>query len=668
MRRNLPILLCLAARIGPAFGGEVTAPPAAAPGGIVNEIVFAQRYCDGGDGSIGDPWWSRDGTGCVERALRACVIGVPPGPAPPPRDDTAGCRIVLPKGFIKVTSTIDTSRRFDREGAPAATRSIVKYGLVVEGHGAAIMYENARGAFAGSALIWAGPDGGTVLKIFETSYSVFENFSIVGGLDHPAYARTRAGIGIDMTTPWVPPPGLSPVVEKNVLRNIHVENILGVPGIGIRVGMDDPSRTRSPEIDSITLDGISVRRCKVGAEQNGGQTTNVHWRDSAFELFTDAGLDLYGADVHVQGCSFISPERPVDAGRRADVRVHATGTTGAEWTALWALFQDNVHETYFGSAYLFCDGVRCGPTREVGAHRFAPTTFLNDRVYWWGPDGGSVIDYRHGGPLNLVGCTFDLPGSNAAATAFVDVTVPAADLPTAGPTAVTSLGSYYVRTKKGGAIRMALHGDAALVSNDNALQIPTPSGTRIASIVRGNGLVLEDGSLEWKSKDAPSALFRQRLDADGRLTLADGEGAPLAAWTRDGGLELRADAPKLTFRETSLVAAHPEAAATVALPAVDGTLVVSNRAAALACGEARIDPSPIAAGATGIATATAGTAPVAAHDVCSCVPRGDWGGPIVPKYCLAGTGTLEVVLWNGASGGDPFDPPERTVDYCCVKK
>jgi hypothetical protein len=528
------------------------------------------------------------------------------------------------------------------------------------------MYADGSGAFAGTTLIWNGSAGGTVLKIYRNSFSVFENFSIIGGVCGSAFEScttspsTKAGIGIDLTT------DSESAIEKDIVRNVHIENIAG---IGIRVGVDDANRSTSPEVDSMTLDAITVRRATVGAEQNGGQTTNVHWKNCAFEEFTDAGMDFLGADAHVQGCSFISTKSPVDSTKRADVRVHSTDSSGTKWKTLWAMFQDNVHETYYGSAYLFCDDTLCGSAiPEVGASRFEPTTLLNSRVYWWGASTGKVVDYRHGGALNLIGCTFDLAGSHATDTPTVAVDVPNVTYPVDRSTTVTSLGNYWVQRSEGGSIKLALTGDATLLSNDNALQVATALNSKVTSIYRDNGMLFDEGSFNWKKTGASSPIvFKQYLDASSKLTLTDGSGNAVASWSDTSELKFQKSTGKLSFQSTSIVAASPGTSATVSVPAITGTAVVSNSSAAqMICSNATVDPGSITNASTGTTTFTA--TGVATGDSCTCTPRSDWGNQVVQKYCIAGSGNLTLHLYSAKTSGQALDPGSTTVDYCCVRK
>ncbi|HJQ99116.1 MAG TPA: hypothetical protein VJ826_12460 [Candidatus Polarisedimenticolaceae bacterium] len=531
-----------------------------------------------GDGTFGNPWRTTNQTGGISEALAQCT-------SLPPLSNQVGCTIVLPKGYVKIERTIDTSCPL--AAACASGQFIQRYGLVIQGHGSGTGYADSTGAHSGTTLVWAGPDNGSVvLKINDTANSTFENFIVVGHLNgFGGTGKADVGIQIVATKDLQAQPPLVGAADKNTLRNIVVDN---VDLVGVRIGADDPTRTYSGFIDSIVIDQIATRRMRVGGEQNGQQTTNVHWQNCAFEDFSDAGLDLFAPDIHVLNSSFISSIAPIDAAKRADVRVHSllTSGNGTDWRGLFALFEGNVHETYRGPAYLFCNGTTCGAPAETGATRVEPTTFVNTRVLYHneggarGPSENKVIDYQHGGPLNLIGCTFDLHSNAATNSPTVNVNIPNVTYPTDVSTIVTSTGNYYVKKQEGGQVTVAFTGDAILVADDDPFHVAPMTNAKVANVYKDAGLVFDEGSFNWKKAAESGPRFSEYLESSSQLTLLGSTSlptlAPIASWTTSGELKLRSATPKLSFQNTSLVAASPGTAATITVPSSTGTVLLDT--------------------------------------------------------------------------------------------
>ena len=533
--------------------GLILIPCAASTARAVDhQIVYAETYAVG-DGSRCNPWSSVDGTGGIHDALAQCT----------PSSD--GCTVILPKGYVRITSTIDAS-----VGGRLS-------GLVLRGHGSGEKSTDpANGnSSAGTKLVWwtdaacpapggmtsVAPANGTVLLVQNLSWSRFEDFAIDGGGTTPATGI--AGRGIQVTSTGA-------ATQMNIFDNIFIRDINGSPGIGIDFG---PPDTHSYQTSETTFDHIIIQYVNTGIRHYGSQSTNQIFRNTRVASFRDYGLDIVSGHLITDNAAFNSyaPGAPacVPTGPSQSCADVIVRQTAIEYPA-WLEFENNYHETFRGVAYLY----------EPGIYRNYPTTLLNTRIMW-AQNGGNIIDYQQTGHLNLIGCTFDTSGlSGQNGKVFIKV-------PSSGAVAtITSLGNFWVDNGTGGT-RMEIDPTSvsSLISNDDPTKLHGLTAGGATHLFKGVGLMFESGSMNWTNFGGTTALFTQHLDTSIfpyvlKLKSPNGD---LAWWTQAGNLHLQQATGAVEFEgasgggATSLKAADPGLTSPmVTLPARTGTVLVSG--------------------------------------------------------------------------------------------
>lgn len=477
-------------------------------------------------GTEAEPWSTPDGTAGITTALASCFS--------PLGNNTDGCVVVLPKGYVKISSTIELGTSGQR-----------REGLILRGHGSGEKSTSSTSSLAGTTLVWAGSSGGTVLRVASTSWSRLEDFAIDGG--GSGVGNGTAGIGIDVTANNSVSPS-----QQDMFKNIYISSINGSPGIGIRVA-PNPLSSQTSEM---TFEDINITYVTTGVVQDGGQTANVHWIRTYVLGFKDYGMDFKNGIIYTDSCMFI-PDPDWDPSI-ADVYV--------ESAAGWTIFQNNYHETKSGVSYKF----------QTSTSRVDPTTFINTRVLWF-MAGGNIVDYQNVGPVNFYGCTFHL---NNPATNYGVVSINA---PTGAATAtVTSYGNFYSWGSVNSGVVMQVQGNASLVSNDSPSKTNgTPSNSNVAHEFYKAGLVFEHGSFNWKNT-GESIKFKQELNGD-LLRMMDGSGNTFSWWSNTGILHFQKSTSAIEFEgstddnnDTALVAANATAPRTITLPDLSGTLVTDT--------------------------------------------------------------------------------------------
>lgn len=603
-----------------------------------HEIVYVEDFAQGkveaspyAPGTWTNPWVGlTDGTGGIESAINSCKTKYA-------YSDVAshwGCIVVLPRGFVEITETIDVNwDDLSPEGLP-------QYGLVVRGHGCGLKGVGALVSFAGTILVWRGEEGEegeedpTVLKIRDTSFSSFEDFVIDGDGDSDGIGV--AGRGIEVTS------GGS--AKHITVRRIGIEAITGSPGVAVDAGSDY-------QMSEMEFDTLWIRDVKIGVHQWGKQTADATYRKIEVVQYGTYGMDFEAGPIDVHDCVFMN----TSGSASADVHVKAQdlGTGGAGPMALWALFEGNYHETNSGSAYLFYSD------QEDPQYKRWPTTILNTRVNWFG-EGGNIIDYRHPAPLNLIGCSFDLSDSTRAGTIYIES-------PGGQKLTATMLGNFYENRSGFNKVRLATDGDVTVVSDDAGLVDAAGDSLDAA------GLFLTGGSLNWTTVDSGGiAAIPFRLDLDtasspSKFVLRNSSGLAVSSWSEDGNLNLGASAPSISLGSTTVVPEDPSAAATITLPATSGTVLLNSTILPLIeelCGTVEIDPGSISKASS--AETGVPCSGLTGEEVCSCVPLAAWGDDVIFNYCYAGSNTLTVRLYN-ADSKYSVDPPSRTMRFCCSK-
>jgi hypothetical protein len=512
-----------------------------------HSIVYAEDYAkcasyscgEAPPGACGDsahPWVGcGEGTGGIMPAIAACHS--------PNGAGQDGCVVILPKGYVEITSTIDVGD------------GLLKEGLVVRGHGwGEKVPPTGSASLAGTTLVWSGtcPQGDPtcpVLRVRSTSFSRFEDFSIDGGgTNHNGTAK----IGIEVTSSSSTGPA-----QSNLFRNIYIRDINADPGIGIRVVPDPITGQTSDTI----FEDIVIAYVTTGVYQDGGQTASVHWERMQVYAYRTYGMDFEGGIVYTDSCTII----PDPAWDPSTADIYVANDVG------WASFQNNYHETKSGKSYEF----------EAGSRADA-TLFLNTRVLWF-PESGDIIDYAQHGPVTLIGNTFQL----ATQTNFGRINIHNSG---GGSTAmVLSKGNAYATGSDPGCTDytsecntvMVISGNTSLESNDDPLKMGAPLSSFVAHEYSHAGLVFESGSLNWKNV-GESIKFKQDLNGD-LLRLLDGSNNVFAWWSNGGTLHLQKATAGLEFEGNAgggytrvVGASNPSVTQTITLPDRTGTALVSG--------------------------------------------------------------------------------------------
>jgi hypothetical protein len=503
-------------------------------------IVYAEDYASCTtppcSGKKSDPWVGSDGAGGIQDALDAC----PSSHVGTALDKRDGCTVILPKGYVTLTSSIVVDLN-------SYTAEEYQDGLVFRGHGSGQHSSSTTDSLAGTTLIWAGDAGGTVIRVAYTSWSKFEDFSIDGG--GSGFGSGTAGVGIELTSGSCCGP-----TQKNQFRNIYIANIdnvggPGTPGYGIGIRISPESADY--QISENSFEDVVIASCKTGVAQDGSQTVNNVFKRVDVYAYDDYGMDFLEGNVLTEACTFI-PESGGTA--KADVRLHNSPDL------INAVFDSNYHETKKGTSYLF----------DAGTARIAPSTFINTRILWFQDQAGCStepcprpIDYQQTGSLNLIGCRFDVSGSSS--NGYVDVNTPSGG----APAHVASFGNLYPSSP--GVIKLRIQGNASLASNDDPLQLGTQVNSKSTQHYFNAGFLFENGSMNWKSTGS-SIKYKQELNGD-VLRMLDGSNNVLNFWDLNGGLNFDTTSAKLAFKSTVVQASSPSTSATVTVPSVTDTLV-----------------------------------------------------------------------------------------------
>jgi len=427
-----------------------------------------------------------------------------------------------------------------------------------------------------------------------------------------------ATIGIDLTAVD------TKQSKNNILRNI---SIVHIDGIGLRVGPPDPGP--SYQVSEAVIEKIYFDDVKTGVLQVNLQTANIHYRSVDVHDFSEYGMDFRGGPVKMTGCTFVN-----QGTAKADVRVRSSESSTGN-LALEAVFQNNYHESN-NPAYIFCDGPNCvagDSIDEQGEWRVFPTSFIGVRVR--STVSGNIIDYRHAGSLNLIGCSFEL--INQGQNGFIYVAPPVGKR-----VQVASVGNFYDRRLNPG-VKMLFppvppfpeppdFGEVSVLANDNPTGVSEP------------GFLIADHT----------GLF-SLWEKSGKLILYK-PNARLQFFNTAGAITFKNDPAAQT---TQLNAVTATAGRVVSLPDASGTVLLNSTRPEV-CGSVFINPPLILSGQSGDGSASASG--LAAGNACACSPAADWGEDLVMKYCNAGPGTLNVRIYN--AGGD-VDAPGQTVDFCC---
>jgi hypothetical protein len=444
------------------------------------QIVYARDYVTCAfpgvcDGSRIKPWISADGTGGIKGALDACFSSN--------GDSADGCIVVLPKGYVKITATINVSGDARQEG------------LVFRGHGAGERATASSVSFAGTDLLWYGSAGGTVMRIAYTSWSRFEDFAIDG--DPSGDPARAAGKGIQVTASVSVAPA-----QQNIFQNVFICGILGTPhnkftGHAVElVGTDllgtAPHQYYNDEVSETLFDHLFVANSTVGFFEDSRQSTDIHITNSNFQ-FCDFGIDLQDGELITTNADFNAREGGSEGTSVADVWV---SSSAADFTAF-----RNYHETYTGSTYVFSNVDRTGATcGGGGACRTASTALYSPKVLVMrgnamcadstcASPANWIIHHLVSGPLTVIGGTFFLYDQGAQ---WAPISVEGAAYPSPVNTVVSTAGNVF-----GSGVVWKLNGEVTLVGQEGPATISsgastvfTPPGSASAMDLWKTGLVL----------------------------------------------------------------------------------------------------------------------------------------------------------------------------------
>jgi hypothetical protein len=549
-------------------------------------------------------------TGGIQEAIDSCGTGFAAG--------TYGCVVVLPRGEVAVRTTIQVG----------GTQG--KSGLVLVGHGSGQQTSPNAHSMAGTTLVWQGASGGTVLRIQSVSWSRFGDFAIDG--------KGTAGVAIDVTTLKPNPPQGS---EEDLFENIYIDRLQASGSVGVRVA---PPSDTNYQVSEITFRRFVIRGSAVSFLQDGQQTANIRYENNDLGC-SDSCLKL------VDGTSMVSS--------------NVFGSSPGSFADIWIgermgplTMIGNYHETQGTHAvYSELD------TPAVDGWRLDPITMIGSVISQYN-DGNYIVYHQQPAPFNIIGCYFYAQKAGHHATLYFNN-------PGTGENnlKVFSAGSVYTS-----GIRTSFNGEHSLVAEDGLGSAPQIQGktpvtwTNIAEVrklgsenwANGAGAVQYSWYLENPDTDPILALYRGGAV---RGYYDDG------TWVSGVSMPLVFQGANADANRTAIAVEEPTTDATVTIPNLSGTVVVSNGTASatrMLCGNVSVDPPSIANGSSGDALAT--VSGLAANDACTCSPRADWDDKLILKYCAAGEDSLVARLFSANAFGPAIDAGAQTVDFCCVRK
>jgi hypothetical protein len=440
------------------------------------------HYC----GEKDYPWHGTGGdqTGGIVPAIKSCLSIN--------SAQYAACTVILPRGYVDVSETIDTS---SVNGSPANRE---RWGLVLRGHGSGAESTSSDTVYAGTVLRWQGDDNGTVLKVRSTRSSRFENFMIDGQSN-----GGNAGIGIHVGGDT----SIAPA-SHDTFSNIAIEEVLGSPGIGILVASYCGGTTPCDyQVSETTFEDVVISEVYTGIRQEGEQTTNMNYNRVEIRFYNEWGIDVDDGDVKTNNARFL-PWDPVGQSPMASL-----GDVRIGYKTNHVVFRDNYHESRPVDSSYHAYSFPPPPEGVSTSLRSMPTTFVNTLITWF-PRSGSgsqtdrIIDYQQHGPVSFLGCAFDSYTANGGGVIHVES--PAG----AGATSITSLGNYY---SVSGGIKLETAGYVSLIGDDNPTGEAAPNTQASTASMRypivNAGMVLEgSSSLQWK--DSTGIFFKQYLNGD----------------------------------------------------------------------------------------------------------------------------------------------------------
>jgi hypothetical protein len=173
----------------------------------------------------------------------------------------------------------------------------------------------------------------------------------------------------------------------NVFEDVQIWNV----GIGVWIGS---STVTNSDVVGNVFRRIFMYGIGTGVLQEGGQTVQNPWEDSAIVAFTSYGMKFMGGDITTSSIVF---DNNVSM-QVADIYVARA--------ASYARFVNNYHETWSGNTYLF----------EVGARPHF-TLFQGVRIKFTSA-ADKIIDFQQTGNVLLIGCQFDGFDGNDGAVYF----------------------------------------------------------------------------------------------------------------------------------------------------------------------------------------------------------------------------------------------------------
>jgi hypothetical protein len=288
-----------------------------------------------------------DGTTDDTTAIQNAINAIP----------TAGGILFFPTGIYKITSMLDINNR---------------QGFAVMGSGSGELSTTSA-----SVLRWAGAANGTVLRVFSSRWSYFQNFTVD--------CASSAGIGIDYTALNATSPS-----QENHFSNITIRSCTGTPGRGLHVGS-----STNDQVSESTFDGMVYVGNVVNIYQDGSQTIDIQYRGGDVSAATSIGMDIVGGSVTTFNVDFEN-----GVANTVDVQVEATAGR--------VTFVDNYHEDTNGAtqkAYNFPSG-----------NRTYASSFLGGQVLYTSTAGGTVFNYQQQGPVVMSGMMFTSNAANQGGT------------------------------------------------------------------------------------------------------------------------------------------------------------------------------------------------------------------------------------------------------------
>lgn len=249
-----------------------------------------------------------------------------------------------------------------------------------------------------TVIRWNGAANGTILQCLGCQNVTIQHILLDGGGNSPGYGFINTTLNTVGSN------------HENIYNDIAVAGINGTPGVGIYNG--GSYLVNNQDISDTSWSNMHVyagigTTTTTGFLQDGIQTVNHQWfGNNSFSGYTSRGMDFRAGSATVSGANFSTNNTTL--ANVDDVYVAST--------MYWVTFENTEHEI------TACTGSCTNATRHAfnfptGSHPYA-TLLKGVRVYWTLSSGNPIYSNQTTGPISLVGCTFDGPGTGSLSFAI----------------------------------------------------------------------------------------------------------------------------------------------------------------------------------------------------------------------------------------------------------